>query len=66
VATNLQLDDELIAEAVRLGGHRSKREAVNEALLDYTRHLRQLALLSLFGTIEFAPGYDYKKQRSRV
>jgi len=65
MATNLELDDRLIKEAVALGNHRTKREAVTEALEEYVRHLRQGRVLSLFGKIDFQPEYDYKKQRTR-
>lgn len=56
--TNLNLDDQLIAEAVRLGGHKTKREAVNAALKAYVRHLGQMEAVASFGTIEFDPAYD--------
>jgi Arc/MetJ family transcription regulator len=65
MATNLQLDERLIAEAVRLGGHKTKRAAVTQALVEYTRHLQQLRMLAMFGKVDIAPGYDYKKQRAR-
>jgi len=65
VATNLQIDDRLIQEAVRLGGHKTKKSAVTQALLEYTRHLQQLKVLSLFGEVDFDPDYDYKDQRGR-
>jgi hypothetical protein len=67
VATNLQLDDGLIMEAVALGNHRTKREAVTKALEEYVRHLRQGRVLELFGKIDFQPEseYEYKKQRTR-
>jgi len=65
MATNLQLDDRLIAEAASLGKHRTKKEAVTQALTDYIRHLRQDRILDLFGKVEFDPQYDYKRQRSR-
>lgn len=64
MATNLQLDDGLIEEAVRLGGHKTKRAAVTQALIDYTQHLQQLRMLSMFGRIDFDPDYDYKAQRA--
>jgi Arc/MetJ family transcription regulator len=64
--TNLQLDDRLIDEAVRLGGHKTKRAAVTQALVDYTERLRQVKVLSEFGKVDFAPGYDYKTQRSKT
>lgn len=66
MATNLQLDDELIAKAVQLGAHRTKRDAVNAALTAYVGHLERLELIKLFGTIDYDPDYDYKKQRSRA
>jgi Arc/MetJ family transcription regulator len=66
MATNLQLDDRLIAEAAALGKHRTKREAVTQALTDYVRHLRQERILDLFGSVDFDPAYDYKRQRART
>jgi Arc/MetJ family transcription regulator len=66
MATNLQLDDRLIAEAAALGNHRTKREAVTQALTDYVRHLRQERILDLFGKVDFDRGYDYKRQRARA
>ncbi len=64
--TNLQLDDRLIAEAVRLGGHKTKRAAVTQALVDYTQRLRQLEVLEEFGKVDFVSGYDYKVQRTKA
>jgi len=66
MATNLQIDDQLIIKAVELGGHRTKKAAVTQALVDYIRYLEQERLLSLFGSIEYEEGYSYKKQRART
>jgi len=66
MATNLQLDDRLIAEAATLGKHRTKKEAVTQALTDYIRHLRQERILDLFGSVDFDPAYDHKRQRARA
>jgi Arc/MetJ family transcription regulator len=66
MATNLQLDDRLITEAAALGKHRTKKEAVTRALMDYISHLRQDRILDLFGKVEFDPAYDYKRQRARA
>jgi hypothetical protein len=63
MATNLQIDDALIRKAVRLGGHKTKKGAVTEALEDYVNHLEQQKIVSLFGKIDIDPEYDYKKQR---
>jgi Arc/MetJ family transcription regulator len=63
MATNLDLDDKLVEAAQKLGRHKTKREAVNRALDEYVRWLRQQAILDEFGTILYDPKYDYKKQR---
>lgn len=63
--TNLQLDDNLIQKAVKLGGHHSKKAAVNQALSEYVRRLEQSKITEIFGTVEYDSDYDYKKQRSR-
>jgi hypothetical protein len=66
MATNLQLDDRLIRQAVALGKHHTKKAAVTQALSDYIRHLRQEKILDLFGSVDFDPEYDYKRQRSKA
>jgi len=65
MATNLQIDDRLITKAVKLGGHRTKKAAVTQALTEYIQHLEQEKIVSLFGTVDYDPSYDYKKQRAR-
>jgi hypothetical protein len=57
------LDDKLVEEARRTGGHKTKREAVNAALDEYVCHRKQLGLIEAFGTFEFDPKYDYKAER---
>jgi Arc/MetJ family transcription regulator len=64
--TNLAIDDKLIEDARRIGKHRTKREAVNEALREYVQHRKQLEVLDLFHAVDLDPSYDYKKQRKRV
>jgi Arc/MetJ family transcription regulator len=63
VPTNLAIDDQLIEQAKKLGHHRTKREAVNAALEEYIRRRRQQAVLTAFGSIEYARDYDYKRER---
>jgi Arc/MetJ family transcription regulator len=61
--TNLNIDDALLAEALRLGGHRTKRETVDEALQEYIQRRQRLELLKLAGKVEFRTDWDYKKDR---
>ena len=65
MATNLDLDPALVDEAVAVGGRRTKKEAVTEALQEYIARRRQAGVVGLFGKIEYDPKYDYKKQRRR-
>lgn len=50
MATNLALDDKLIDAAVKAGGHRTKREAVNAALREYLRLMKRREAIEAMGT----------------
>ena len=65
MATNLALDDRLIEEALRAGGHKTKKEAVTAALAEYVRLRKQRRILEAFGTFDFDPTYDYKSERRK-
>lgn len=65
MATNLDLDDKLIREAVKLGKFKTKKEAVTAALTEFVKKRQQASLTELFGTIDFHPDWDYKKMRRR-
>ncbi|OFV97041.1 MAG: antitoxin [Acidobacteria bacterium RIFCSPLOWO2_02_FULL_61_28] len=55
----------LIEEARRLGGHKTKKEAVSAALNEYITRRKQREIISLFGTLDWDPDYDYKAERWR-
>lgn len=65
MATNLAIDDRLLNEALEIGGRKTKRETVNEALREYIQRRKQAELLGLFGKVDFESSYDYKIQRNR-
>jgi Arc/MetJ family transcription regulator len=65
VASNLNLDDKLLAEAKRLGKHRTKRDAVNHALAEYVLRKRRKRILALVHSVEWDPDYDYKAERRK-
>jgi Arc/MetJ family transcription regulator len=65
MATNLALDDRLLAEAVRVGGKTTKKAAVTEALEEYIGRRKQAEITKLFGTVDFDTKYNYKAQRKR-
>ena len=63
--TNLAIDDALLEEALQIGGHRTKKATVTEALQEYIARRRQQRVLKLFGQIDFDPNYNYKTARRR-
>jgi Arc/MetJ family transcription regulator len=65
LATNLAIDDRLLDEARKVGGHKTKKDTVTEALVEYIQRRRQLKILDLFGKVSVDPDYDYKAQRRR-
>lgn len=65
MATNLAIDDKLILQALKIGHHKTKKEAVTTALREYITHKKQEEITSLFGKVEFDEKYDYKKARKR-
>ena len=63
MSTNIVIDDELIKEAVKIGKHKTKEAAVNEALKEYILKRKQMMIREVFGTIEYDASFNYKKQR---
>jgi hypothetical protein len=59
------IDDRLILEAQKLGNHRTKKDTVTTALVEYIRRRKQANIVSSFGTIDYDPSYDYKRELSR-
>lgn len=61
--TNLAIDEKLLEEALKLGGKKTKKNTVNEALKEYIMKRKQKEILSLFGKVDMEPSYDYKRER---
>jgi Arc/MetJ family transcription regulator len=61
--TNLKLDDKMVAEAVKLGRHKTKRQAVSAALSEYVRRHRQARIEDLYGVIEYPADWNPKAMR---
>ena len=65
MATNLAIDDRLLEGALQIGSHSTKKETVNQALLEYVQRRKQARILELFGKVDFDPRYDQGRQRRR-
>jgi len=64
--TNLAIDEDLLKIAQKAGGHKTKKNTVNEALKEYIMKRKRKGIISLFGKIDIEPSYDYKKERKSV
>jgi Arc/MetJ family transcription regulator len=56
--TQIDIDDDALAEAMRLSGASSKKETVNLALREYAARHRRIAALDRFAVV--AQGWDYE------
>jgi Arc/MetJ family transcription regulator len=56
--TNIELDDELVAEAMRLTGLATKRAVVEAALRELVRARRRDRLSEVFGTLPWEGDLD--------
>ena len=65
MATNLQIDSQLLAEAQRVGGFKTKRETVNKALDEFIKYYKRQQLLLLQNQIDYLPDHNYKTGRSK-
>ncbi|MCB0559733.1 MAG: type II toxin-antitoxin system VapB family antitoxin [Lewinellaceae bacterium] len=65
MATNLDINPELLEEALKVGGLKTKKATVNKALEEFIQRRKQEDILTLFGSIVYDPAYDYKKHRNR-
>lgn len=65
MTTTLALDDDLIEEARRVGGFKTKRQAVNAALKEFIQRRDQLKTIEFFWAIDYDLDYDYKAARGR-
>lgn len=65
MATNLAIDYNLLNEAKLIGHHKTKKDTVNTALLEYIQRHKQEKIIELFGTIQYDKNYNYKKGRNR-
>jgi Arc/MetJ family transcription regulator len=61
--TNVVLDEELVQEALKLSGARTKKDVIDQALREFVENKKRRNLLDLAGKIKFRQGYDYKKLR---
>jgi len=60
VLTNIDIDEDLIAQAMQVSGARTKREAVDRALREMVARARRPRFRDFFGVGDIDPNYDPK------
>ena len=65
MATNLDLDPQLLDRALEVSGEKTKKAAVTRALREFIARREQKRLVELFDSLEWDEGYDYKAARTR-
>ena len=58
--TNIDIDEDLIAQAMQVSGARTKREAVDRALREMVARARRPRFRDFYGIGGIDPGYDPK------
>lgn len=64
MATNLNIDDELLKQAYQISGLKTKKETVNLALKEYIKRYKQKQFLNFINKVEYDETFDYKKMRN--
>ena len=65
MATNLDLDPDLLDRVVAVSGEPTKKAAVTLALKEFVARREQRGVSELFGKLDWDASYDYKSERSR-
>ena len=58
--TNIDIDEELVSEAMKVSGARTKREVVDRALREMVARARRPKFRDFFGIGDIDPTYDPK------
>ena len=65
MATNLAIDNELLDTALKVGGLKSKKETVNQALREFIKRRKTSDIIEIFGKVDYDADYDYKEERQK-
>jgi len=66
MATNLDIEPELLEQALKVSGERTRTAAVGRALQEYVARHEQRHPAELFGALEWDRDYDHKAERLRI
>jgi predicted transcriptional regulator len=62
----LNINENLLQEALELDDQTSINDLLETALREYIQRRKRLKVLDLFGTIDYDEDYNYKQQRQQT
>lgn len=62
--TNIEIDDDLMKEALKYSKLKTKKEIVNEALSEYIKYQKRLNLASLQGKVKWVGDLDKMRRNA--
>jgi Arc/MetJ family transcription regulator len=65
MATNLDIDPQLLERAVEVSGQSTKKAVVTKALQEFIARREQRRMVDLMGKLEWDDSFDYKAERAR-
>jgi metal-responsive CopG/Arc/MetJ family transcriptional regulator len=65
MTTTLNIDEDLLKEAMKVRRTRKRDQVVREALEEYIGRHKRLKITRWFGKVDFVPGYDAKETRRK-
>lgn len=63
--TNIVIDDQLMGEALKLSGCKTKKELIHKAIQEFIQNRKRRDLRELKGKVNFDEKYNYKELRKR-
>lgn len=66
MSTYINIDQDLVNAALKLGHFKTKKDAINTALHEFVEQQQQLEIIELFGQFDPDPEYDYKQGRKPI
>ncbi len=65
MATNLAIDPDLLDQALKVSGERTKKAAVTKALQEFIARRQPRRVLELMGKLDWDTSFDHKAERTR-
>jgi len=62
--TNIEIDDDLMKKALKYSKLKTKKEIINEALIEYVKYQMRLKMLSLQGKVKWVGDLDKMRRNA--